>query len=146
LSLDFDRKYQKGSLVLSTKLEGADEIIKLFNSIGGVVKEAGVDALTAVEETIMSESFPEVPKKDGGLEGSAFANDVVIVGDIESIEFGYNIIYAVRQHEELDWVHPIKGKAKYLEDPANRVAPSIPGIFKEYLDPAIKKAAQEADR
>jgi hypothetical protein len=126
-------------------MSGEESLAKMLDSLGDVVKEASLDALTAVEETIMSESFPEVPKKEGGLEGSAFANDPKIEGEKVEAEMGYNIIYAVRQHEELDWVHPLKGKAKYLEDPANRVAPQIPGILKDYLDPAIVKAAQEAN-
>ena len=30
-----------------------------------------------------------------------------------------------RQHEELDWEHPLGGKAKYLEDPFNRLKKKV---------------------
>jgi hypothetical protein len=34
-------------------------------------------------------------------------------------------VYAARQHEELDWEHPLGGKAKYLEDPVKRNGPAL---------------------
>lgn len=129
---------------MRTELSGADAVVKLLNSLGETVKEAAMDGLVDVQETIMAESFPEVPKMIGSLEGSAFANDPVITRNKVRITMGYNMVYAVRQHEELEWNHPIKGKAKYLEDPAMRVSPEIPRILKAHLDPEIKKAAKEA--
>lgn len=32
-------------------------------------------------------------------------------------EVSFNAVYAARQHEELDWHHPLSGGAKYLERP-----------------------------
>lgn len=32
-------------------------------------------------------------------------------------EVAFNTVYAARQHEELDWQHPLGGQAKYLETP-----------------------------
>lgn len=32
-----------------------------------------------------------------------------------NVEVSYNTVYAARQHEELDWHHPLGGQPKYLE-------------------------------
>jgi hypothetical protein len=37
-------------------------------------------------------------------------------------EISANTVYAARQHEELDWVHPKGGTAKYLERPLREQA------------------------
>ncbi len=44
-----------------------------------------------------------------------------IVGGERVVYISFNTPYARRQHEELDWIHPRGGKAKYLEDPFNRM-------------------------
>lgn len=33
------------------------------------------------------------------------------------VEVSFNTVYAARQHEELDYAHPLGGQAKYLETP-----------------------------
>jgi hypothetical protein len=46
--------------------------------------------------------------------------------DGQSFDIGYNTPYAHRQHEDLTYRHTRPGaKAKYLEDPAMRIAPTI---------------------
>ena len=46
--------------------------------------------------------------------------------DPNAIQIGYKTPYAHRQHEDLTYHHTKPGaKAKYLEDPANRIAPTI---------------------
>lgn len=40
-------------------------------------------------------------------------------------EVSFNTVYAARQHEELDWVHPKAGEAKYLERPLGELAPRL---------------------
>ena len=54
--------------------------------------------------------------------------------DGESFEIGYNTPYAHRQHEDLTYRHTRPGaKAKYLEDPAMRIAPTIAADIAEAL-------------
>jgi hypothetical protein len=44
----------------------------------------------------------------------------------DAIRIGYNTEYAFRQHEDMTYRHTRPGaKAKYLEDPAMRIAPTI---------------------
>lgn len=38
------------------------------------------------------------------------------------VEVSFNTVYAARQHEELDWAHPLGGQAKYLEQPLREQA------------------------
>lgn len=51
-----------------------------------------------------------------------------------TIQIGYNTPYAHRQHEDLTYRHTRPGaKAKYLEDPAMRIAPTIAADIAEAL-------------
>lgn len=47
---------------------------------------------------------------------------------VTELVIGYNTPYALRQHEELDYFHPV-GEAKFLEKAA--IATDIEGIFKQ---------------
>lgn len=42
-----------------------------------------------------------------------------------SVSVGYNTPYAVKVHEDLAMNHPNGGQAKYLEEPARRLAPTL---------------------
>lgn len=64
-------------------------------------------------EYLLSVSQPLVPHEEGTLERSGRATSD---GD-GNAAVSYDTEYAVRQHEELGWQHPLKGQAKYLEEP-----------------------------
>ncbi|MCK9579362.1 MAG: hypothetical protein M0Q92_02790 [Methanoregula sp.] len=56
------------------------------------------------------------------------------VPEINGYRVGYNTPYAHRQHEDLTYRHTRPGaKAKYLEDPAMRIAPTIAADIAEAL-------------
>lgn len=64
-------------------------------------------------EHILQVSQTQVPLEEGTLERSG----KVTVDGLDAT-ISYDTVYAVRQHEELTWHHPVPGrKAKYLEDP-----------------------------
>lgn len=48
----------------------------------------------------------------------------------QSVIVGYNTHYAIYVHEDLTAFHPV-GQAKYLEQPARRLAKVLAGIVKE---------------
>lgn len=85
---------------------------------GGQAKEAARAALAegtlTAAEHLLGVSQPLVPHEEGELERSGRAT-----GDPGglSASVSYDTDYAVRQHEELTWRHPLKGQAKYLEEP-----------------------------
>ncbi|MGW3572177.1 hypothetical protein ACWDSL_51445 [Streptomyces sp. NPDC000941] len=69
-------------------------------------------------EHVLAESKKEVPLDEGTLErsGKAAVDEATLTGTVS-----YDTVYAVPQHERLDFHHPMPGrKAKYLEDPMNR--------------------------
>lgn len=45
------------------------------------------------------------------------------------VEVSYNAVYAARQHEELDWHHPLGGQAKYLESVILEDAARYPAVI-----------------
>lgn len=59
---------------------------------------------------LLARTIPDVPLRDGPLSASG-ATDV----SDEAATVYFDTPYAVRQHEELGYQHPKRGKAKYLE-------------------------------
>lgn len=73
------------------------------------------EGLTHGAEHLKAQSVPRTPLRDGPLRASAQVHPAT-PGDLESA-VSFDTPYAVRQHEELDWFHPLDGEAKYLERP-----------------------------
>ena len=91
-----------------------------------VIKRLGVNC-----EYILSESKKEVPWDTTHL---LQTGTVEPLPEGDGFQIGYNTPYAERQHEDMTLHHPKPGaKAKYLEDPAMRIAPTIAGDIAESL-------------
>lgn len=129
-----------------------------------VARKAGIDAFREGAEGILTESIDETPIESGTLRRSgtvtvgglpdggkvfeaaeaggeqrdAFKKEL---GKEKAIYISFNTPYARRQHEELDWEHPIGGKAKYLEDPFNRLKRKVI----RRAEQRIKKALRDAE-
>lgn len=75
---------------------------------------AVIRAVTNIGEDLLGKAQRDAPIEEGTLRGSG---DVDIELDANAVwaTVSFNTVYAARQHEELDWVHPKGGKAKYLE-------------------------------
>lgn len=67
---------------------------------------------------LTQESSDEAPVLNGDLRGDCKPDK----SDIQNliVRVGYALPYALRQHEELSYNHPMGGKAKFLEDPFRR--------------------------
>jgi hypothetical protein len=91
-------------------------------------------ALRSGGESLLAEAQQEAPVETGTLRRSGTVTES---GDTVCVSF--NTPYAVRQHEELEWRHPLGGKAKYLEDPFKRMRDKI----RRSAELAIKKALRE---
>ena len=97
---------------------------------GVEVPEMAFSELQEWAEKIFQESQKQVPWETTHL----MQTGTVEPGkEDNTIEIGYggeDAPYAARQHEDMTLHHPKPGtKAKYLEDPANEIAPQIaPGI------------------
>ena len=135
------------------QIAGTEEVMANLNRFAGEFPDLVQDIMLEYAEKILAESNREIPWKTthllqtGTIEvagtGGAFQSRTWVPGfdrlgsvlmegvaDEGEIVIGYNTPYAARQHEDLTMYHPKPGrKAKYLEDPAMRIAPEIaPGI------------------
>ena len=78
--------------------------------VAAQVQGAKRQALGKGAALLLSRVIPDTPLQDGPLADSG-ATDV----DDEAATVYFDTPYAVRQHEELGYRHPKRGKAKYLE-------------------------------
>lgn len=82
------------------------------------------EELEKTAEKIYDEAVAQVPYKTGKLENSIYVrvskskSKPGLVAGASAREHGYN--YAAIQHENEDYIHPIKGKAHYISDPFNK--------------------------
>lgn len=105
---------------------------------------AGMKALYEGGEAVLTKSQEEVPHATGTLQRSG---TVTKVPSELAVYISYNTPYAVRQHEDLNLRHPDPRsplstpgrKAKYLEDPFNR----LKGKIRRLVELRIKKALRE---
>jgi hypothetical protein len=128
-----------------------------------IAEEAALKALRTGAEAILTEAIDEAPidtgtlrrsgtttvgglpdmmqvyeaAKDGNEMKNAFPDPV---GQEKAVYISFNTPYARRQHEELDYNHPLGGKAKYLETPFNANKKKV----LKYADKQIKKALKDA--
>jgi hypothetical protein len=82
--------------------------------VKALAHEALAEGLGLGAEHLLQVSRERVPLEEGTLERSGVASV-----DEEALQAGvsYDTVYAVRQHEELDWRHDPGRTAKYLEAP-----------------------------
>ena len=128
-----------------------------------IAEEAGLKALRTGAEAILTEAIDETPIDTGTLRRSgtvtvgalpdgeqvyeaaksgsemkdAFTENI---GKEKAVYISFSTPYSRRQHEELDYNHPLGGKAKYLEDPFNRNKKKV----LKYAEKQVKKALEKA--
>lgn len=79
--------------------------IKKLNILNPIaLREIGLD--------LSGKSVKRAPLDTADLRGSGFSK---VEGD--SVTVGFTAVYALRQHEEMNYNHPRGGEAKYLERP-----------------------------
>jgi len=107
-----------------------------------VAKAAGIRAATTMAEKIIQESQNEAPHASGTMQRSS-----TVSPKGATIYMSYNTPYAVKQHEDLTLRHPdptnpissTGRKAKYLEDPFNRLKAKA----KKFIQLSIKEALRK---
>lgn len=108
-----------------------------------IMRKVGLEALHTGAELTLTESQEEVPHATGTLQRSSTVTDAPRE---DAVYISYNTPYAVRQHEDLALRHPDPRnpistpgrKAKYLEDPFNRLKPTV----LRYTRLKVRKALQ----
>jgi hypothetical protein len=117
-------------------LTGTEEVLRNLDQYIAKVPELIYGELELYAEKILSESKKEVPWDTTHLRMSGTV-EPYNEGDFVGFEIGYAAFageynYGLKQHEDLTLHHPKPGtKAKYLEDPFNRIKAGIlPGIVR----------------
>lgn len=91
-----------------------------IEAVIAALEEAAERGLQAGADLLLDESNRLAPIETGDLIRSG--NTAV---DSDHAEVGYNGVYAVPQHERLDWHHDAGRQAKFLETAAHRHADRI---------------------
>jgi hypothetical protein len=112
-------------------ITGEADVLSNLSRIISLAHDDALDRLEVDCEFILSESEKEVPWDTTHL---LQTGTVEPVKNEDAFEIGYNTPYAYRQHEDMTLHHPKPGtKAKYLEDPAMRIAPTIAQDIADHL-------------
>ena len=110
-----------------------------------LARRVAMQALHDGAEAILTERLKEVPHATGTLARSAAVTDA---SREDAVYISYNTPYAVRQHEDLTLRHPDPRnplstpgrKAKYLEDPFDRLKGKVMELVKRRIKKALKDA------
>lgn len=90
------------------------------SEVGRLVAKGSDEGAYNAANKLLELSLPEVPYDEGILEASGHVRPEGEGTYVVSYGHGMAEEYAIIQHERLDYNHPKKGKAKYLEDPLNQ--------------------------
>lgn len=77
-------------------------------------RRGAIRGLQLVGNDLLGRAQRDAPVEEGTLRASGEL-EIDDDGDVIEATVSFNTIYAARQHEELDWDHPLGGRAKYLE-------------------------------
>lgn len=104
------------------------DIRKVQKHLKTFIKAAEVVPLEVLKEEVpkmYAEEIAAVPYRTGALENSVYCRvfktkktNGLITGAKATSSTGFD--YAVPQHENIGYIHPIKGKAFYIRDPFYR--------------------------
>lgn len=72
---------------------------------------------------IMSDALPRTPVEFGVLRSSGYVSPPVGEGAEARVEVGFGTVYAIPQHERMDYKHPRGGGPKFLARAIEAVAP-----------------------
>ena len=110
---------------MTGELEGRALVLKNLNRLTTTMRSSVEKAVDGVVEEVLAESKKECPWKTGDLRRRGHPE--VVRDDLNNYLFTiiYPLPYALKVHEDLSANHPRGGKAKYLEDPVNRAAPTL---------------------
>ena len=95
---------------------GLNDVMGKLQAVVDGVEEQSAEGLKKAASAVMSEARERAPLDTGDLRRSGTITDPVIEGDAVSVEFGFYAPYAATQHEHSEFVHPLGGESKYLEN------------------------------
>lgn len=117
------------------RIDGVDEVCDSLEVLRQHIKATGIKSLQKMGVDLLGKAVQQAPVRDGFLRGSGSvrfdtgpvaetdrSGAIRIAGQAPASSeptctVGFGVPYAARQHEGLNYRHPMGGKAKYLEDP-----------------------------
>ena len=108
----------------ATSLKSIKDAKKKLTKFLKTLETVPQEELEKTAEKIYDEAVAQVPYKTGKLENSIYVrvskskSKPGLNAGASARAHGYN--YAGIQHENEDYIHPIKGKAHYISDPFNK--------------------------
>lgn len=109
--------------MITVQLQGAEEVRRSVREVAKRYPRAMAGAIYKLAIAIFSNALPRVPVEFGALRASGYVAPPQGEGLEADIELGFGTVYAVPQHERLDYKHPRGGEAKYLEKAVYAVTP-----------------------
>lgn len=100
-----------------------------------VAKKAAIGAIQTCAADLQRKSAEEAPIDTGDLRANCSVSQLHEEGNLVYHTVGYDLPYAIVNHERLDFNHPKGGKAKYLEDPYNENVAK----YERYIRNAVKQ-------
>lgn len=101
-----------------------------------LARQAAISALRVCAADLQGKSAQQAPIDTGDLRANCSVSPLHQADSQVSLTVGYDLPYAIVQHEHLEFNHPKGGKAKYLEDPFRENA----GKYARYIESAVKQA------
>lgn len=120
-------------------LTGDREIINAIHRLGKQYPKAMAGAVYKLAVTILGESLPMVPVEFGVLRASGYVSPPQGEGMKATAEIGFGTVYAIPQHERLDFRHPRGGEAKFLEKAVQRVSPRALQLLAQWVEELAKR-------
>ncbi len=103
------------------------------------VMKAAIQAIQICAADLKGKSAAQAPIDNGDLRANCSVSPLQQNGKQVWLKVGYDLPYAIVQHERLDFNHPKGGKAKYLEDPYKENAAKYERFIKTAVRQALAK-------
>lgn len=119
--------------MIELRLEGAEDVRKAIRDLGKRYPKAMSAAVYKLGIAILSNALPRVPVEFGALRASGYVAPPQGEGVNAGVEVGFGTVYAVPQHERLDYRHPRGGEAKYLEKAVAAMSPQALQLLAKWV-------------
>lgn len=106
------------------------------DKVSKVVEQAAIVALQKCAADLQRKSAERAPIDTGDLRANCSVSPLKTEGSRLEVKVGYDLPYAIVQHERLDFRHPKGGEAKYLERPFEENK----DLYERYIGEAVRNA------
>lgn len=119
---------------VKVQIKGLKELEAKLSRMSPDTNKAAERALLIVVTDLRGKAADLAPVDTGDLRGSAFAE----VNGLQGVT-GFQEVYALKQHEHVEYRHPKGGQALYLEEPYQNNRDK----YIDYIGKAVKEAVEK---